>query len=58
VDLILWQALSPAIIFYDMFSFRLGSINLYITGVTILANIVELIKPPINTIASGTICRF
>ena len=33
----------------------LGGINLYITGVTILENIVELINPPINTIANGEI---
>ena len=33
----------------------LGGINLYITGVTILASIVELISPPINTIANGAI---
>ena len=28
---------------------------MYITGVTILASIVELISPPINTIANGDI---
>lgn len=33
----------------------LGGINLYITGVTILDSIVELINPPINTIANGAI---
>jgi hypothetical protein len=34
----------------------LGGINLYITGVTIRESIVELIKPPIRTIAKGAIC--
>jgi len=33
----------------------LGGISLYTTGVTIRERIVELIKPPINTIASGAI---
>src|ERR1044071_8073338 len=32
-----------------------GGISLYITGVTILERIVELINPPINTIAKGAI---
>lgn len=32
-----------------------GGINLYITGVTILDSMVELISPPINTIANGDI---
>lgn len=32
-----------------------GGISLYITGVTILASIVELISPPISTIAKGAI---
>lgn len=32
-----------------------GGISLYITGVTIRARIVELIKPPISTIAKGDI---
>src|ERR1041385_4266828 len=32
-----------------------GGISLYITGVTILERMVELINPPINTIANGAI---
>ena len=32
-----------------------GGISLYITGVTILERMVELINPPINTIANGEI---
>src|SRR5688500_5108069 len=35
-----------------------GGISLYMTGVTILASIVELISPPINTIANGAISGF
>jgi hypothetical protein len=34
---------------------KCGGINLYITGVTILESMVELISPPINTIAKGAI---
>ena len=36
----------------------LGGISLYITGVTILDKMVELISPPISTIASGAIKGF
>ena len=32
-----------------------GGISLYMTGVTILERMVELINPPINTIANGAI---
>jgi len=39
-------------------TYTLGGINLYTTGVTILDKIVELINPPINTIASGAISGF
>ncbi len=36
----------------------LGGISLYMTGVTILDRMVELISPPINTIAKGAISGF
>jgi hypothetical protein len=36
----------------------LGGMSLYITGVTILDRMVELINPPINTIANGAISGF
>lgn len=35
-----------------------GGISLYITGVTILESIVELVSPPISTIANGEISGF
>ena len=49
---------SQSIVFGSSSLSKCGGINLYITGVTILESMVELISPPINTIANGAINGF